>query len=151
MEKLTVFFGTETGNCRDLAHKIQKAGPKREVAVEIVDLADCTAEVFSALDNPALVIISTWDDGAPPPDCVGFCESLEGSGDDLSGLSYAVLALGDEEYDEYCACGKQVDARLEALGGKRFFDRTDLGADFLVGFIGWSKRFWAAVESLRVA
>ena len=29
-------------------------------------------------------------------------------------------------YEHFCACGKMLDARLEALGGKRFIPRADV-------------------------
>lgn len=140
--KLTILYGTETGNCRDLAEKVAKKGAKNGVEAEIVDLAVYSAEKLLEIDNPMLLIISTWDDGAPPPDCTDFYEELMASRADLRELDFAVLALGDTEYPQFCECGKQIDARLEKLGAKRILERTDLDADFLVSYMGWSKKFW---------
>jgi len=146
--KLTVLYGTETGNCKGLAEKVASKGKKNGVAVDVVDLAGYSVEELAALDHPALVIISTWDDGAPPPKCVGFCEALEASTADLSSLQFAVLALGDTEYPLYCECGKQVDAKLGELGAQRVFERADLGSDFMVSYIGWSKKFWKTMANV---
>lgn len=140
--ELTILYGTETGNCRGLAQKVQKKAEKNGLAATIHDLAEYTVDQLAALTNPVLFIISTWDEGAPPPKAKPFCDALQTTDADLSHLDYTVLALGDTEYELYCECGKQVDARLAELGAKRILERTDLGADFLVFYIGWSKKFW---------
>lgn len=38
---------------------------------------------------------------------------------DLSELYYALFALGDSNYHHFAIFGKQLDARLEELGGKK--------------------------------
>ncbi len=146
--KLTVLYGTETGNCRGLAQKVAKKGEKNGVAVETIDLADYSVDQLAELDHPFVVIISTWDDGAPPPKCAPFCDALGGSDIDLSGKQFAVLAMGDTEYPLFCECGKKVDARLGELGATRLLNRADLGADFMVSYIGWSKNFWKTMAGV---
>lgn len=146
--KLTVLYGTETGNSRGLAEKVAKKGAKNGVEVDVVDLAGYSMSDLETLDHPFLVIISTWDDGAPPPKCVAFCESLKSSSASLGEKQFSVLALGDTEYPLFCECGKQVEADLEKLGAKPVMPRTDLGADFMVSYIGWSKKFWKTMAGV---
>src|SRR5262249_33583402 len=55
----------------------------------------------------------------------------------LDGVEFAVLALGDTAYVEFCAIGKAIDARLEALGGKRIAERADLDLDFAEPAARW--------------
>ena len=146
--KLTVLYGTETGNCRGVADKVVKKGEKNGVEVSVYDLAEYTVDQLKEITNPVLVVISTWDDGAPPPKAAPFCKALAEADLDLSGLKYTVLALGDTEYPLFCQCGKEVDAKLEALGAEKVLDRTDLGADFMVSYIGWSKKFWKTMAGV---
>ncbi|WP_255567995.1 flavodoxin domain-containing protein [Ruficoccus sp. ZRK36] len=146
--KLTVLYGTETGNCEGLAKKVAAKGEKNGVAVELVNLAEYSADQLATIENPALVIISTWDDGAPPPKCVKFCNELFASSADLSKLEYTVLALGDTEYPLFCECGKKIDAKLSELGAKCIMPRTDMGAEFMVNYIGWSKNFWKTMKGV---
>lgn len=146
--KLTVLYGTETGNCRDLAHKVAKKGEKNGVEADVIDLAQYSVEQLAALDHPFVVIISTWDDGVPPPDAADFCEALEKADVSLAGKKYTVLALGDNDYPLYCQCGKQVDADLARLGAEPILPRTDLGSEFMVSYIGWSKKFWQALAGI---
>lgn len=49
-------------------------------------------------------------------------------------------------YEHFCACGKMLDARLEALGGKRFVPRTDVNrcAQLVTGI-----SYLAALSRLR--
>ena len=42
----------------------------------------------------------------------------------LSNVAYAVLALGDTNYDRYCETGKVVDRRLCEWGGRRAIELT---------------------------
>ncbi len=146
--KLTVFYGTETGNSRGLAQKVAKKGEKNGVEVDVVDLAGCDVSALEAIDHPFVIIISTWDDGVPPPKCATFCRHLAKTDVSLAGKQYTVLALGDTEYPLFCQCGKQVDAKLAELGATPVMERTDLGADFMVSYIGWSKNFWRTMAGV---
>src|SRR6185295_17659736 len=55
----------------------------------------------------------------------------------LEGTEFAVLALGDTAYVEFCAIGKALDERLAALGAKRVADRVDCDLDFAEPAAKW--------------
>ena len=55
-------------------------------------------------------------------------------------MRFAVLALGDTAYVNFCQTGKEIDARLEALGGVRAADRVDLDLDFAKKAAEWTDR-----------
>ncbi|MBC2606182.1 flavodoxin domain-containing protein [Pelagicoccus albus] len=146
--KLTVIYGTETGNCKGVAAKVAKKAEKNGVEIEVLDFADYDVDQLASIDNPLLIIISTWDDGAPPPKCVESFNKLMAREEALTNLHYTVLALGDTEYPLFCECGKQVDAKLSELGATKLLERTDLGSEFMVTYIGWSKRFWKTLAGV---
>ncbi len=146
--KLTVIYGTETGNCKGVAAKVATKAAKNGVDVEVIDFASYDIDQLESLDNPLLFIISTWDDGAPPPKCAESFNKLMARSAPFSDLRYTVLALGDSEYPLFCECGKQVDAKLSELGATCILERTDLGAEFMVTYIGWSKRFWKTMAGV---
>src|SRR5262249_51522641 len=74
-----------------------------------------------------VVIASTWGEGDPPQRAASFYKGLMAeSAPSLAGVRFAVLALGDTAYTNFCATGRAVDERLEALGATRIVDRVDL-------------------------
>jgi sulfite reductase (NADPH) flavoprotein alpha-component len=50
-----------------------------------------------------------------------------------------VLALGDTAYAQFCATGKAIDTRLEALGATRAADRIDLDLDYAKQAAEWTE------------
>lgn len=146
--KLTILYGTETGNCKGIATKVAAKGAKNGVDVEVIDFASYNVDELASLDNPLLLVISTWDDGAPPPKCVPTFNALMAKSDSLENLQYTVLALGDTEYPLFCECGKKIDAKLSELGAKAIAPRSDLSSDFMVSYIGWSKNFWKTMAGV---
>ncbi|WP_323150203.1 sulfite reductase flavoprotein subunit alpha, partial [Pseudomonas oryzihabitans] len=58
----------------------------------------------------------------------------------LAELDYAVLALGDSTYDQFCGHGQRLDTRLAELGAHRLCPRLDCDADGLDGADAWLAR-----------
>jgi len=141
---LTIIYGTETGNSRTLAQQVAKRAEKNGVAATVCDMADFDVSGLSGLSTPVLFIVSTWGDGLPPAKAQPFFNAIAAS-PALPDLSYAVLGLGDLNYEQFCQAGKTLDAALAKLGGKLIVPRADLGEDFQVTYIGWAKRFWQAL------
>ena len=146
ISKLTIIYATETGNSQDLAERTQEKAEELGFEVEIFNAADYDANDLSSVES--LVFFgSTWGEGEPPESAWDFHDALtEGDDIDCSNLKYAVVGLGDQEYEQFCEFGKRVDAALEKHGGKRIIARKDLDAEFETGYASWSKEFFAAVE-----
>ena len=66
-------------------------------------------------------------------------------------MRFAVLALGDTAYAQFCATGKAIDERLEALGGKRAFDRVDLDLDYSKQAAEWTEKALAELAPADAA
>jgi len=127
---VTIAFGTETDNCRRLAGKLKDRCRKAGIAAAVVDMAGLRVRKLARLEY-LVVITATHGDGDPPEPVGDFYEAL--MADDapsLNGLRFAVLALGDSSYEQFCVTGKRIDQRLEALGGERLISRRDCDVDF---------------------
>ena len=134
--KLTVLYGTESGNSETLAARAVKDAKKRGFQAVMKNMSEIDPASLAAVGN-LLVIVSTWGDGEPPETAVGFYKTLMSEEIALTGLRYSVCALGDTSYEKFCQTGKDIDARLEALGGKRVADRRDCDVDYEDAFSEW--------------
>src|SRR5699024_8036773 len=100
-----------------------------------------------------VAVISTQGDGEPPDDARGLVEFLAGKrAPQLSGLKYAVLALGDSSYPQFCATGRRVDARLAELGATRLLATGEADVDIETVASPWLARVLdLARDALRPA
>jgi sulfite reductase (NADPH) flavoprotein alpha-component len=134
---LTILFGTESGNAEALAGQARKAAAKLGFAPKVVDMADFTPAQAAATEN-LLIVASTWGEGDPPQRAVDFYEAL--LADDAPRFEktrFAVLALGDRAYAQFCEIGRKIDERLAALGGARIAERIECDLDFETPATGW--------------
>jgi sulfite reductase (NADPH) flavoprotein alpha-component len=135
--KLLILYATESGNAEALAGKARQDATKRGFAVKILDMADATVDQLKNAGT-ILAIVSTWGDGEPPSRAAPFYRALMGdNAPKLDGVKFAVLALGDISYAQFCETGRLIDERLAALGGKRAADRIDLDLDYEAGAKTW--------------
>jgi sulfite reductase (NADPH) flavoprotein alpha-component len=127
---LTILFGTESGNAEALAMRARKAAAKLGFAVKLADMADTTPAQMAEIPN-LLLIASTWGEGDPPQRAVDFYEALMANdAPSFDKTRFAVLALGDRAYAQFCEIGRRIDERLVALGGARIVDRIECDLDF---------------------
>jgi sulfite reductase (NADPH) flavoprotein alpha-component len=138
-EPLTILFASESGNAERLAQDVAKLAKKSGFKPRIVDFADL--EIADLPKQSRLVVIAaTWGEGEPPSRATRAYTDLMGpSAPRLEGITYAVLALGDTAYAEFCGVGKAIDARLAELGGVRAIDRIDCDLDFDAPAAAWIK------------
>ncbi|MCF8477696.1 MAG: flavodoxin domain-containing protein [Pseudolabrys sp.] len=136
-EPLTIVYASESGNCEKLANDFAKNARKNGMKPTLIDMADLEPASLVAAKK-LIFIAATWGEGEPPARAVRSYGELMGEGAPrLDGVEFGVLALGDTAYVEFCAIGKAIDARLEALGGKRAVDRVDCDLDFAVPAGKW--------------
>ncbi len=124
---LTILFGTEIRQRRGAGHARAQIGGKTWLRSEArghgrYDAGTCLAEVSNLL-----LIASTWGEGDPPQRAVDFYEAIMADDAPRFGKTrFAVLALGDRAYAQFCEVGRHIDERLRRIGGDPYpVDRID--------------------------
>jgi sulfite reductase (NADPH) flavoprotein alpha-component len=143
--RLTVLYGTESGNAEELADRTAKEAKKRGFHASVKNMADI-APADLANDENLLVIVSTWGDGEPPDTAVSFYQQFMGADLALEKLKFSVCALGDTSYEKFCQTGKDIDARLEKLGGIRLVPRRDCDVDYEDAYSEWLESTLSAIK-----
>ena len=138
-EKITVLYGSQTGNSKKIAESLHTALELNGNQAELKNTLDYRPQQLKK-EQKVILIISTQGNGEAPDEALGFYKYITGErAPRLENLEFAVLGLGDSSYDDYCKTGKDVDSALEKLGAKRFHSRIDVDLDFEDDVITWKK------------
>ncbi len=134
--KLTVLYGTESGNSEVLADRAVKAAKKRGFQAVMKNMAEISPVELAKSSN-LLVIVSTWGDGEPPETAISFYKEFMASDLSFAKVRFSVCALGDTSYEKFCQTGKDIDVQLEALGAARIAARQDCDVDYEDAYVSW--------------
>lgn len=128
-EPVLLLYGSQTGSAETLAKKYARRMCAEGGAVKAVSM-ECFSEIQWERERRVLFVCSTYGEGEPPDSARGFWDWLKTEAASvLQGIEYSVLALGDTNYVQFCQFGRELDARVEALGGLRVSDRIECDGD----------------------
>lgn len=120
-----VGYASQTGHAEQLAWRTAEALHTAGLAARPVDLAQLTTDVLNSVTR-ALFIVSTYGEGDPPDGGAVFVRRVMQGPIDLSSLHYAVLALGDRQYRNFCGFGRTLDEWLRSCGATPLFARVEV-------------------------
>ncbi len=134
---MIVAYGTDMGNSEDAAMSFAEAAgaagiPASAIELNQVELADLQSATHF------VTVCSTFGDGEFPDNAQLFWEAISAATDRLEHLSFAVLALGDTSYENFCNAGKLLDERLEGLGATRLLARVDVDGYYETPAAAWT-------------
>lgn len=134
--KLSILFGTETGNAKSLAAKLVAKAKQKGIAAKAADIAQYKAASL-AKEEYLVAVVSTQGDGEPPLAAQQFFDYLQQQQPSLSQLKFGVIALGDSSYPLFCKAGEDLDQRLSALGGQTLQELIRCDTDYEAAALSW--------------
>lgn len=135
LDNIIIGFGSESGNAEALASQLAKLPCFNQEELKLVALNELQLEQLGKNDL-LLVVTSTFGDGEPPANAEDFAAQLSNSAS-LAPFQYAIFALGDVAYANFCQFGKTLDTQLSVKGAVRVINRVDADVDYRAFFQQW--------------
>ncbi|KAF9462962.1 sulfite reductase subunit beta [Collybia nuda] len=163
---LLILYASDGGAAEKVAKRLANRGKSRGLSTTISTLDSISLETLAQEEHVAF-ITSVAGQGEPPQNGRTFFKALNAAvthgAKIFTNLKYTVFGMGDSHYwprledaHYYNKPGKELDTRLEKLGGERFAELglgDDQDADGpQTGYKVWEPRIWKAlgVDSIEV-
>ena len=148
--RFLVLYASQTGNARGLAKEVGARGTDKGHDVRVLGMEHFKELNFE--DEAIIVVIASSTGNGDCPDngdkFLRHCKKKT-TPQLLANSRFAVVALGDSNYEAFCAVGKEFDKQFERLGGQRFLKRLDI--DEVEGietfFEPWLERLWESLAT----
>ncbi len=124
-QALLVAYASQTGFAQQVAERTADTLRGVGMHVELRALGQVDSELLARSER-ALFVVSTTGEGDPPDPALSFVRGVLDARNSLSGLRYAVLALGDRSYRHYCGFGHRLDQCLRQAGATPLFDLVEV-------------------------
>ncbi|XP_072544806.1 methionine synthase reductase [Salminus brasiliensis] len=146
-----ILYGSQRGQAQSIAEEISEQAAEHGFLAEISCLSKGEKYNLDREHGPVVFVVSTTGDGEPPDTALKFVRKIKNKSlprDHFSHVHYALLALGDTNYANFCNCGKTIDKRLQELGAKHFYatGHADDGTGLEVVVDPWIEGLWEALK-----
>jgi len=112
-----IYYASQRGRAKTLALQSARSLELGGMVVDVHSLSDIKPNELEGKTN-GLFITSTFGSGQAPEHARKFERTLKKNQPNLSTLNFAVLALGDKQYDRFCGFGKTLNQWLTSCQAK---------------------------------
>ncbi len=147
VNKITIVYGTETGNSKRLATDFAAKAKQNHIHAKVVGMDQYRLTDLSK-EEYLLAVISTHGEGEPPAAAKKFYDHIHNNGFKFDKLKYSVLALGDTSYPLFCKTGEEIDEQFNKLGGQRIAPLQKCDVEYDDDANGW---FNSVLKNLSVS
>jgi sulfite reductase (NADPH) flavoprotein alpha-component len=146
--RIAVLYASQSGTAEGLARKLAKELKAQGHVPAVSTLVGYTPAALAA-EKYALLIASTYGEGEAPDGVRPFYEELcLEHFPRYDKLSYAVFALGDRHYEQFCKFGIDLDTKLAALGANRICNRVECDVDVDEPFTQWKASLMPRLQEI---
>lgn len=121
-----VLYGSQTGNCEAIARRIAREADELGIGVAggaaraLDSVRGRVAELAEA--RLLVAVVSSTGDGEAPENALAMYRALRAAkGKPLAGLQFALLGLGDTNYETFQGYPRALDRDLRRLGADPFY------------------------------
>ncbi|KAM3849506.1 methionine synthase reductase-like [Diretmus argenteus] len=149
--RFLVLYGSQKGQAQSIAEGIADEAGEHGLVADICCLNENHKYNLEKENSPVVFVVSTTGDGEPPDNALQFVKRIKKKtlpSDHYKHLCYALLALGDTNYANFCNCGKTIDHRLQEVGAKHFYatGHADDGVGLELVVDPWLAGLWEAIK-----
>jgi sulfite reductase (NADPH) flavoprotein alpha-component len=141
-----IVYASQTGFAEQIAWRTAQSLQHAQIPAQVVAIDKLDINQLKSTEN-ALFVISTYGQGEPPDHARRFAKKHLKQALTLPQLNFAVLALGDMEYQQtYCDFGLQTQQWLSACKAKPFFDLIKVNNGHTDGLTQWNEALGAVTH-----
>ena len=152
MVKVLFLYASQTGNSRGIAKEMCDQAVEKGHDARVLGMEHWKTIEFEAEEPNVVVVASSTGNGDCPDNGDKFYRicKRKTTGQIFANTNFAVCAMGDSNYDAFCAVGKDFDRHFERLGGTRILKRCDVDeVEGIETFVEpWTEKLWSSLEAL---